>query len=104
MNEFAICWVKGDERASVTAPSGSWLKGRLMKLKEQYPEEVSVHENNDGSVCASVPVSYVKVSHPKKLTEEQKKAAGERMKALQDRRKAVESMWDDSEGWEEEDD
>lgn len=105
MNEFVIEWLRGQTVATVTAPSGSRLKGRMMKLLEQYPDEVDVHENRDGSICGHVPVSYIKVSHPRKISEEQKKASGERFREMWNQKKAEEDslMWDDSDEWEDED-
>jgi len=34
MNEFVIEWLKGAEYASVTVPSGTALKTKLLKLSE----------------------------------------------------------------------
>ena len=88
MNEFAIAWVKGADHAEVSAPSGSALKSKLLSLSDQYPEEVTnIIINKDGSIFCHVPVSYIKVSHPKRVSDEQKEAAAERFKQMwEDRR------------------
>lgn len=83
MNEFVIEWVKGSEYAGVTAPSGTAFKSKLLKLSQDYPDEVKIiAENKDGSIFAHVPVSYVKISHPRKVSDEQKEAASERFKKM----------------------
>lgn len=108
MNEFVIEWVRGRDWAGVTAPSGSWLKTRVMKLRERYPDEVYVlAENADGSIFAHVPVKYIKISPPRKVSEEQRVAAGERLREMHIRRKEEEDklMWDGEDGdWDELDD
>lgn len=80
MNEIAIEWIKGREKATISAYNNSRLKGKIMKYSESHPEEVDVYENIDGSIVAHVPIKWVKVSPPKQISEEQKIAAGERMK------------------------
>lgn len=83
MNEFAIEWIKGADHAGVTAPSGTALKSKLFRLAEEHPEDVKIIvENEDGSVFAHIPISYVKISPPRKISEEQKEAAGERFRQM----------------------
>ena len=91
MNEFAIGWLKGSNYAEVSAPSGSALKSKLLALSEKYPDEVTnIIINKDGSIFCHVPVSYVKVSHPRRVSEEQKEAAAERLKQMGEDRKSEE--------------
>lgn len=79
MNEFAIERIKGADYAGVTLPSGTALKSKLLRLTKQNPDEVKiVAENDDGSVFAHIPVNYIKISPPKKMSDEQKEAASER--------------------------
>lgn len=88
MNEFCIEWVKGSEHASITTPSGTALKSKLMKLSQERPEEVKmIAENNDGSAMFHVPVSYVKVSPPRKVSDKQREAMGERARKMWEERK-----------------
>ena len=83
MDEFAIEWVKGAEYAGVTAPSGTALKSKLLRLARENPNEVEIMvENQDGSLFAHIPVRYVKISPPKKMSEEQREAASERFKKM----------------------
>lgn len=60
MNEFCIEWVKGDDYAGVTVPSGTALKSKLMRYSENRPDEVRVMAvNTDGSAFFHIPISYL---------------------------------------------
>ena len=83
MNEFCIEWLKGAEYASVTVPSGTALKSKLMRYAESRPDEVKlIAENEDGSAFFHIPINYIKVSPPRKVSEEQREAAGERFRKM----------------------
>lgn len=73
MDEFVIEWLRGQTVAAITAPAGSALKNKLIKLSNDYPGECDYIENKDGSVFGHVPVKYVKVSRPREYSEEVKK-------------------------------
>lgn len=88
MNEFSIEWIKGAEYAGVSVPSGTALKSKLMKLSNQRPDEVKVMAiNKDGSAFFHIPISYVKISPPREVSEEQKRAMGERAKKMWEEKK-----------------
>ena len=88
MNEFAIEWINGRDYAGVTVPSGTALKSKLMRYSETRPEEVKVMAvNEDGSAFFHVPINYVKLSPPKKVSEEQREAAGERLRKMWEEKK-----------------
>ena len=58
---------------------------RIRSLKTQYPDQVSIEyepEQNDGCICAKIPVSWFKISPPRRLdlTEEQRQERAERMR------------------------
>lgn len=83
MNEFSIEWIKGGNYAGVTVPSGTALKSKLIRFAMEKPCEVKIiSENEDGSVFAHIPINYVKISPPRKVSEEQKKAASKRFKQM----------------------
>ena len=78
--ENVIEWIRGDKEVTVTFPSGSKFCNKVKKLAEQYPDEVKiVADNPDGSLVGHLPLSYIKVSHPKVLSDEQKIKAAERL-------------------------
>ena len=88
MSEFVIEWIKGNDYAGVTVPSGTALKSKLMRYARERPEEVKLKaENKDGSAFFHVPVSYIKVSPPRKVSEEQAKSAGERFRKMWEKKK-----------------
>ena len=91
MSEFCIEWIKGNDYAGVTVPSGTALKSKLLRYAEERPDEVKVMAvNNDGSAFFHIPISYVKVSPPRKVSEEQKKAAGERFRRMWEEKREME--------------
>lgn len=82
-NECSIAWIRGGEYAEVSAYSGSKLKGRVLKLSEQFPDDVKIlATNQDGSIFAHIPAKYVKLRAPKILTEEQRAELIERGKSM----------------------
>lgn len=88
MNEFVIEWTKKGEYAGVSVPSGTALKSKFMRYAKERPDEVKlIVENDDGSAFFHIPVNYVKVSPPRKVSDEQKKAAGERFKKMWEEKK-----------------
>ena len=71
VNEIVIEWIRGDSEAGVTAYAGSKIKNKIMKLAQES-RAVSVIENEDGSIYAQVPVSWIKIQKPREYSEEQK--------------------------------
>lgn len=91
MNEFCIEWIKGNDYAGVTVPSGTALKSKLMRYAKERPDEVKVMAvNEDGSAFFHILISYVKVSPPRKVSDEQKAAAGERFRKMWEEKKGLE--------------
>lgn len=83
MNEFAIEWVKGGKYAGVTVPSGTALKSKILRLAKERPDQVEIiSENEDGSAFLHIPVKYVKISPPRKVSDKQKEAASKRFKQM----------------------
>ena len=80
-NECVIEWVRGGDHAGVTAHSNSRLKSRIEKLAEKFPDKVKIiARNEDGSIFAHVPISYVKVNPPRQVSDEFKQESAERLK------------------------
>lgn len=83
-SESAIEWVGNgkDTLATVTFPSGRF-KSKIERLAADHPDDVKIrHRNPDGSIVATVPIKYIKLSAPRVMSEEQKQVAAERMKKL----------------------
>ena len=84
-SEFAIEWARGDKVATVTFPSTNRFNSKLRKLAEEYPDEVKIrYENRDGSVVGTIPVKFIRITAPRKLTDDQKEAAAERLKQMRE--------------------
>lgn len=78
-NDNVIEFLKDSGRATVTFSQGRY-KGRIRKLAKQRPGECQiVDENKDGSLCAHIPVSWIRINPPVAITEEQREMARERM-------------------------
>ena len=91
MNEFCIEWIKGNDYAGVTVPSGTALKSKLMRYAQERPDEVKLMaENKDGSAFFHIPINYVKVSPPRKVSEAQREAAGERLRKMWEEKREME--------------
>lgn len=45
---------------------------RIKKLAESRPDEVELAENSDGTICATIPLKWIKISPSRQLTEEQR--------------------------------
>ncbi len=76
-----IEWINGDQRVLVSFYQKKYVN-KIRKLAKLYPKEITnLVNNSDGSICASIPINYIKISHPRAMTEEQKQKAGERMRA-----------------------
>lgn len=83
--ETAMGYLTEDEgRAWFSSDEKKW-KNRIMKLAEEYPEQVKITvypEDNDGCINAWIPAKWIRVKPPIKrnLTDEQRMAMSERMK------------------------
>ncbi len=77
--ENVIEFLENQERATVTFSQGRY-KSRIKKLAAERPEECGiVAENQDGSLCAHIPVAWVRIAPPAARTETQRKLSRERM-------------------------
>ncbi len=74
-NENVIEFLLNGERATVTFSQGRY-KSRIQRLAKRYPEECQIiARNKDGSICAHVPVGWVKIAPTKAPTEKQIEAS-----------------------------
>lgn len=54
-----------------------WIN-KVVQYSEQYPDEVQIkHVNKDGSIIAHVPVDYLRISRPPKLSDDEKQRRAE---------------------------
>ena len=86
-NENMIEFISGTRTATVTFTNRKHIS-RIKKLYEERGDEFKYyHENEDGSVCAKLPLKWIKVNAgsvpgtraKREMTEEQKQALRERL-------------------------
>jgi len=80
MKENNIEWLNGQQRVTVTLSQAKFIN-KVKKLAEQREDVEIVAENKDGSICAHLPLKFIKISAPRQMTEEQKEQARERLLA-----------------------
>ena len=79
--ECAIEWIRNSRTATATFPGNTKYCSKVKKLAEEYPEEVKIkYTNPDGSIVATLPTKYIKISAPKKVSEEQREKMRQRIK------------------------
>lgn len=65
--ENVIEFLTGQRRATVTLSQGRY-KTKIEKLAKERPDECKIiARNTDGTILAHVPVSWVKISPPRKV-------------------------------------
>ena len=86
-NENCIEFLNNQYRITVSFCMSKWIN-KVKKLKEEHPDDVKIlAENEDGSICARLPIKYLKISAPRKVSDEQRQAASERFKKLREENK-----------------
>mgnify|MGYP000200165442 CR=1 FL=1 len=80
--ENVIEWLKNDNRATLSLSQRRTIS-KIEKLANEYPDECKITaRNTDGTICAHVPVSWIKISPKRKVSEQQRVAASERMSKI----------------------
>lgn len=86
----SVDWFTGEKVANFTF-SQKKMVNKLKKLAEDFPEDVKIEVvNKDGSIFGHIPVSWIKISAPRKgreFTEEERNAAAERLRIARENRK-----------------
>lgn len=80
--ENAIEWYSGNKRVTMTV-SQRKFKNKIRELNSKYPDEVTIDvENSDGTLLVHMPLSYIHISRPREVSEEQKQIMKERAVTL----------------------
>lgn len=75
-----IEWIKDAPKATLSLSQRGMIT-KIKRLAEKRPDECQIlAENKDGSICAHIPVSWIKINLPMNLSEEQRKKQAERMR------------------------
>ena len=86
-NENCVEFLNGQKTMTVSFCSQKWIT-KIKKLHELNPDDVEIiAENDDGSICARLPIKYLKISAPRKVSDEQRQRASERFKKLREENK-----------------
>ena len=84
--ENAIEWINGDKEVWVTFSQKKFIT-RIKKHAKEYP--IHIYDNKDGSVYAKIPLSWIKISPPRKgreFSEDEKAEAAERLRIAREKR------------------
>lgn len=77
--ENAIEWYNGQDIITITLSQKKFIN-KVLKLAEDFPNEVKIDKiNEDGTLLAHIPLKYLRISRPRELSEEERKAAAERL-------------------------
>ena len=83
--ENVIEWIRGDKEVTVTLAGNTKYNNKVRKYAEDYPEAVKiVAVNQDSSIVAHLPLSWIKISKPKSVSDEQREKARERFAKLRE--------------------
>lgn len=92
-HENVVEWIDGNKTATVQLSGHRKLNNRIHELAEQYPDEVQIcGENEDGSIVAHIPISYIYIKRParRELNDEQKEELRERLAKARENNSRVE--------------
>lgn len=80
--ENCIEFVRNSVTATVAFSQGKYVS-KIRKLSERFPEECKINAvNDDGSIVATIPTRWIKISPPKQVSEEFREAQRERFSEL----------------------
>lgn len=78
-SENVIEWIR-DEQLATLSLSQRRMISRVRQLAAQHPDQCQIMvENKDGSICAHIPASWLKINPPKNLSDEQRQRIAERL-------------------------
>lgn len=87
VQDNAIEFLRNAKTAVVTFSQGKYIT-KIRKLAEQRPNECKIKvENADGSIVATIPTKWIKISPPRKMSEEQIERVRELGKRMSEIRK-----------------
>ena len=86
LSENNIEWYTGDNTVTLSFSQKRFVN-KIKKYSDKYPEIEIVAENEDGSICAHIPLSWIKMSPPRKgreFSDEERAIAAERLKVARE--------------------
>lgn len=95
IRETTLDHVSGEDFMTFFSAEQKWLNA-IHRLREQYPKEVDIrHVNEDGSLVARIPASWVKIKPKKKVTMTAEQIAASKARLEQGRIKRLQRTGDD---------
>ena len=88
--ENAIEWLKGRKVATVTLAGGTALNTRVKKLAKSKPDKCQIRDTNEnGTIVAHIPVSWIRINPGVEYTEEQRAEMVARGKAAYEKNRTA---------------
>lgn len=87
-DENMIEWISGQHTITCTFTQSKYVH-KIEKLADKHPDKVRIiAKNDDGSICAKLPIKSLKLSIiERELSEEDKQKRAERMRKLKEDKK-----------------
>lgn len=84
VKENAIEWYTGQRTITVTINQEKY-KNKILKLAETHADQVKIVKvNDDGTILAKLPLKFLKISPPRKVSDEQREQMRERFMAMRE--------------------
>lgn len=83
-----IEWYTGDKTVTLSFTQKKYVN-KILKYAKTYSEIDVLAKNSDGSICAHIPLSWVKIFPPRKgreLTQEEKEVAKEKLRLAREKK------------------
>ena len=93
ISENNIEWYTGDKTVTLSFSQKKYVSKILKAAKDNSDIDI-VAQNEDGSICAHIPLSWIKISPPRKgreFSDEERAMAAERLKVAREIRKNKEN-------------
>ena len=90
ISENNIEWYTGDKTVTLSFSQKKYVS-KILKAYKNNPDIDIVAQNEDGSICAHIPLSWIKISPPRKgreFSDEERAMAAERLKVAREKRKS----------------
>lgn len=82
LHDNAIEWYTGQRTITVTINQEKY-RNKILKLAESHPDQVKIIKtNSDGTILAKLPLKFLKISPPRKVSDEQREQMRERFIAM----------------------
>lgn len=90
LHDNVIEFFSEEKTATLSLHSKKYIK-RIKKIAEGRSEEVEIIENHDGTICARIPVTWIKISPPRQMSDKQREVLARGTQKLKERRIKFES-------------